>query len=381
MTEFIYRRALPADRDHLLDFINMVFSIAYEPHNYIERLPKVYAEGRFDNAIHNIALNANGDIRGVVSLMPGTLRVGDAALRTGYVGNVSTHPYGRGEGHMKALMARMKADALSEGMDLVALGGQRQRYGYFGFTPGGLRAVYAVNRSNLRHALADADVQGIDFTPLEGADAALAGAAFDLFDSQPVRMARRREDFSIILRSWRQTPWLILKDGAFAGYLTVSKDGEEIGEILLADMAVLPAALKAWMLSRDVQEVSIPVAPYDRALNRALGAFAEEWQLQVCQKLLVLNFPKVIAALMPLAAARGPMQDGTLSLYVDGAPLTVAVEAGRVSVTGAAPEDAPRLTAAQAQELFFSPFADAARAGLPAGWLPLPLYIAETDCF
>ena len=150
MTE--YRRALPHEEADILDFINYVFSQAHRPHNFKTLLPKVYAHDGF-HRYHYVAVQ-DGKIRATVAVMPAFMPVGNNdMLKIGYVGSVSVHPYARGEGHMKKLMHMMLEDAEKEGYDLLALGGQRQRYQYFGFERGGAKLCFTVNQSNIRHAL------------------------------------------------------------------------------------------------------------------------------------------------------------------------------------------------------------------------------------
>lgn len=379
--EYTYRTATPDDSARVVDFINMVFSVAHRPHDYKALLPKVYADGQDTACVHYIAVDGQGGVRGAVALLPGELRVGARTIRTGYIGSVSTHPYDRGKGHMKRLMDMAVEGARRDGIDIILLGGMRQRYGYFGFTPGGLRCVYTVTRENVRHALKDVRAGSISFSPMRGAEEALVDAAWALYDVQPVRAHRSRADFVATLESWSRTPFVVLKDGAFAGYLVATGNGDTFGEVLLRDLADLPAVIKVWVLGRSPYELCIPAALYDHALNRAVGAFAEDVQVQVCQKLRVLDFPKVVGALLPLSAARHPLADGEWSLWIDGRPLTIAVRGGAISAAESAPDGAPHLTAMEAQELLFSPFAEADRLQLPANWLPIPLSLAEADCF
>lgn len=41
-----YRKALPKDFPHILDFLNMVFSMSHCPHDFRQLLPKIYKEGQ-----------------------------------------------------------------------------------------------------------------------------------------------------------------------------------------------------------------------------------------------------------------------------------------------------------------------------------------------
>ena len=67
---------------------------------------------------------------------------------------------------MKRLMAMAAEDARERQYDLMILGGQRQRYNYFGFE----RAVYvirhAVMQTNLRHCHGDAEMGSFAFSEL-----------------------------------------------------------------------------------------------------------------------------------------------------------------------------------------------------------------------
>ena len=63
----------------------------------------------------------------MVAMLPLRMHVLSDVLQLGFVGTVCVHPYARGEGHMKHLMADLLADAKRRGLDLLVLGGQRYR--------------------------------------------------------------------------------------------------------------------------------------------------------------------------------------------------------------------------------------------------------------
>ena len=377
----IYRKGTPADREQYLDFANMVFSMGHVPHDFKALLPKVYGDGKPTDEMHNLAVDDQGRVRGVVAVLPGELTVLGETLKTGYLGTVSVHPYSRSEGHMKALMKMAIERTAADGADLMMLGGQRQRYEYFGFTPGGVQLRYRVGASNVRHALRDVDPSGIEFAPMESADETLVDAAYALHQAQPVRAARSREGFVEILRSWLCKPYIVLDGGAFAGYLVAGSGLDGWDELKLTDAELLPRALKAWKERFAPRMLTILVPAYDLPVNRFLSAIAEDASVEAAQQLLVFNFPKVIRAFLPLAGTIRPLADGELSMYIDGAPLTISVRGGQVSVEETAPADAPRYTARQAQEMFFAPLSLYLGYTAPEGWLPLPLYLTHADCF
>ncbi|HPY94572.1 MAG TPA: GNAT family N-acetyltransferase, partial [Clostridia bacterium] len=97
MMEFVWAR--PQDEDALLDFINLVFSVGGTPTDFRSLIPKVYGKGGF-SANSLLARDAAG-IKGVVSYTQGSLAMGNGELAYGFVGNVSAHPYLRGQGIMQ----------------------------------------------------------------------------------------------------------------------------------------------------------------------------------------------------------------------------------------------------------------------------------------
>ena len=374
-----YRLARPDERAKCIDFINMVFSVAHEPHDFKALLPKVYGDERTLDAAHFIAVDEVENVRGLVAMLPETLRVPDGEIRIGFLGSVSVHPYARGEGHMKALVPMVVEYARAEGIDLLALGGQRQRYEHFGFAPGGSSLRFTVTRTNLRHALGEADISEFSFLPMRQAPKSLIAQAHALHAGQPAHVVRAPEDFPVTLESWRCKPFILLDQGAFAGYLTASRDGTALSELRLADLSQLSRVLRAWMLHRSVEQVEIELAGYERGLSGELCAIAEEWSFSDALMLNVLNFPHVIERLMRLKRSLGALTEGETALYIDGRPLTLRAKGSEVRVLAEAPEDAPRLSAMAAQRRLLSPLA--ARLE-PIGFVgALPFHLDKADDF
>ena len=149
-TEMI--RLSSADFDEAMDFMNMVFSMSGASTDFAALLPKLYRpEDRLMR--DNLAIRRNGRLRAVVGSYPMRLQVGQAVLPVRGIGGVSTHPAERKSGLMRRLMLAALDEMNDEHCALSILGGQRQRYGYYGYEQSGRIMTININQSNLRHFL------------------------------------------------------------------------------------------------------------------------------------------------------------------------------------------------------------------------------------
>lgn len=376
-----YRWADAKDMDSIIDFINMVFSMLRVPHNFETLLPKVYGEAFRMADIHAIA-EEDGRLCGCVGMYEFPLRVGNELLKVGYIGSVSVHPRVRGKGTMIALMQKQIERACERGIDLMMLGGQRQRYQYSGFEAGGATYLYGVSRANVRHALADAACDGLMFERMTQEDAV---AAFALYDAQQVAGARSERNFIATLESYHRQAWTVKKDGAFIGYLSAAEDGAHLGEIVMKDETIILPAIKAWMGMRNVRMLHISAAPHDAVLGDLLAPICESCEVFANGMIRVLNPDKVLSAYMRLKDSYDPLAHGEYVFGWEGLGAYLL----RVSEAGVLVEKTDRepqmwLSGMEAHRLLFGHIrfgVPKASGDVPRGWFPLPLHIPEPDSF
>lgn len=378
MTE--YRLARPEEENDILDFINFVFSQAHRPHDFRALLPKVYAHPGFSQ-YHVVAVE-NGRIRGTVALLPLTLRVsGGDTLSVGYIGSVSAHPYDKGAGHMKKLMNLTLENAEKAGYDLLTLGGQRQRYAYFGFERAEMHRTFRLRTPNVRHALRDVDASAVIIREIQAGDEDLIAAAYALSSAQDMTCLRDRARYLDIMHSWCNRLYAVLDaaTGAFEGYLNVSDD--YIAEMALVREERLPQVLKAW--HQEHGDVTVNVPAHLPARARALKRFAESYELGDGGMLRLMHPARVLAAALRLKHRLYSLPKGRVTVEIAGmVRLALAVTADGVSVEETADTPDYTLTRQEATAMFFSPYAAVETTDLPlAAWLPLPLDVASPDGF
>ena len=375
MSDTVYRTGTPAEREEIIDFANYVFSQAHRPHDFKTLLPKTYADDAPDFSDWHFLAVRDGRIRALVSCRPTDLYLGGGKLSCGCVGTVSVHPYSRGEGHMKQLMAMMLEDCRRRGYDMIFLGGQRQRYEYFGFESACMITDYYISAASVRHALGDADDSGIAFTEItEGMEKEL-DFAWELADRQALHGERPREDFLRIMHSWNSKLWLVTADGVPSGYVMGN-----VSEIALTDEALLPRVIKAMIRDGQNDGVTIPAAPHETERRKILERIFHSRSLHAGEMVNVLNWKNTLSVLLSFKASYMRLNDMRAELDIDGEKLTISVKDGVPAVTEGG-EGSIKLTHIEAQQLMFG----FERAILPderfGNVLPLPIYISPADTY
>lgn len=378
MIQTEYLCGKPEDRAAIIDLANYVFSQAHVPHDFKALLPKVYADeaaGLGCEAWHFLA-KQDGQIRALVACKPLQLHVGENVLSCGEVGTVSVHPYARGEGHMKKLMAMMLDDAREKRYDLLILGGQRQRYNYFGFEHAGHVMSCLTTAANVRHALAGVDASSITFSPLNEERREEVDYAWELSNRMVVYGERPRDEYLAILRSWKAEARLIRYHGDMAGYIV-----GDVNELVLEDESLLPQVIKAlFEQPGGREELHLNVAPYETERLRFMSTLCSGFKIDKVEMISVYNWKNVLAALLALKAKYTRLQDGEACVRVDGQTVTLRVQGGVPSVVegGESPIELEHL---QAERLFFAIDQLVLPDSRFNNWLPLPFNISSVDAF
>ena len=376
-----YVKGVSADKADIVDFGNYVFSQAHRPHNFKALLPKAYADDRDTTACHYLA-KVDGRIRAMVAALPMKQTIAGQELSFGLVGTVSVHPYARGEGHMKRLVRDMIEDQRAQGVDILSLGGQRQRYNHFGFELAGQQILFSFSEASIRHGAREVDASGVSFDEIVREDDPLLDQAFDLYQRQTVTGARPRENFLHIMHSWQGSFYAVRFDGAFGGTLYTAGSDSHPAEILLLDEERLPAVIKAWMTQRRLTSAETAVPPHEVRRIQLLDPLAESRSIHHTEMIHVLCWPRVLNVLLRLKALYMPLEDGELRMRVDGQTFLIRVCGGNAEVLEDGGEPEVTLDHIQALRAFFS-LTGLCSAPDPRlrNWAPLPFYLSPADTF
>ena len=374
-----YLTARDGEERELLRFLDKAFTNI--PPRFLKSLPKLYRP-EYHPCANNLIVREGKQIRAAVGLYPMEFYAGGEKLIAAGIGNVAVDKRCRGKGYMKLLMRQSLALSRERGTDFLALGGQRQRYQYFGFERTGCMYTYHMTKTNLRHARLEKT--NLTVEPLRPEDTESLRAIHALNEAATLHCTRDFAALWDILRSWGSVPYVLRAGGAFAGYFLGGKEIREASELRLTDPAHLSGAVQA-ILAAAPKDVTFHL---DLAETEAAAFFVglcESENIGCPESFHVMNYERVLGAFLRLNARIKPLCEGEIVIRVNGylAPenLRLCVRDGKTSVE--ATEEAPQVTLEHlaATRCFFAPVSPE-RGALPAfaaAWFPLPLAFPGAD--
>lgn len=381
------RKGSLEDAEDIIDFANYVFSQDSCPHDFKELLPKLYSSER-NYAPYHYLIKDTDKIKAMICALPIDYQTPMQVLKTACIGTVSVHPYARGKGYMKVLMEQILEDMKTEGYSFLFLGGQRQRYEYFGFTPSGVQLEFTITTTNIRHSFKASPRPLLQLVPL--AEGVLIDQAHALYETQPFRMARSKQDFYDILCSWQSKPYAVISEDKFAGYL-VLRPGGTVTELLMKDSALYPCVLEELFQMTGKDTLYFPVSSTEMDKIEFFMKLAENWRITTNECVCVLDWPAVIKALLSLKAMHESLPEGLLHITIDDTPLEITVYEQTPTVKISQETAGIHFTSLEAASLLLSyagkalltPYAsrlDRHERECLLGWFPLPFYISQNDC-
>lgn len=393
-------RLTAADFADAMDFCNMVFSMSSRPHHFQSLLSKLYQPDD-DKMRAHFAIRRDGRIRALVGMYPMTLRVGMQVLKVAGIGAVATHPDERKSGLMRQLMTATVDEMKQQQIAMSVLGGQRQRYGYYGYEPAGTSLTFSLSKTNLRHFFRDRDFATVRFELLDpendkNNDCLLLMKRWH--DQQPVHVERPAESFLTILSSWYARIWLARDAGGEAiGYLVSNREGHAVTELISAKPDSLLSIAASWVDQQEQEKASVDfnLAPWQQDAIADLGRIAEHCKFQPAYAFRINDWPLLLTALLDVKASLQDIPDGQIRLGIEdqGQVSVFALErrnkasSCRLCARDEADLVLDRLTATR---FLLGPLSppfvvpkhlpgDPALRQLLSLWLPLPLFWSSPD--
>jgi hypothetical protein len=287
---------------------------------------------------------------------------------------------------MKTLMTMALEDMRREGLVFSCLGGQRQRYAYFGYQPVGMIYSFDCGPANIRHTLGDGE-SGLSLHRVGGEDREALDYIYRRHEAKPAAFQRRRDRLFDILSSWGSLTFVIREEGRIRGYLLYQPRERLVHEINLEDDSLAAGVIGLLLRTQEGASggVRVRANPQDQAKIAALGGFAETWSLGPAYSFTVFDYPRFLPPFLRLAAVRRRPLDGAFTVQIEGGPrLCLAVSGGEAAAEETrAPADLT-LSPREALGFFFGADGAAGSDYIAANpylqsLLPLPLFFEAAD--
>ncbi|MDD6703553.1 MAG: GNAT family N-acetyltransferase [Clostridiaceae bacterium] len=380
-----YGRGKDEDNKKLIKFIDEVF-FTNDVHgrDFLNLLPKCYKD-QYRPAYNNFVVqDENGTFRAAIGSFYNDMTVGGEYIKACCIGNVAVGKEYRSMGYMIELMEMSVEDMRKNGVDVAYLGGQRQRYGYFGFESSGTVLKYGFSRNAYRHSL-KAIPSGFEIEELKADDTQSIAEIDKLYSRLPVRSNRKPESYFDVLCSWRNIPYILKKDGEFVGYFILNDTKENVAEFDVSDPAYFPNLVAAVMEKTESYNMVFRVAPFETEKRKFFDENADGFSINGCEMILVYDFEKFIRASFNAKSSYAKLCDGVMTVLIHGKygdeKLKIEVKNNEVKVEKFDGEAEFEMDHNKATRVFFSNL-EADRAELPANiqqWFPLHVFLSPSD--
>ena len=379
-------RCNDGELDEIIEFATEVFNV-----DFPGLLPRLYRKGATTGHDH-FAVREEGKLAAAVISFPLDLTVAGHTFATNGVGTVSVAEECRGRGYMTDLLASCLNDAKERGAAISVLGGQRQRYGYYGYARVGEHVSFAVTRSSVRHTIG---LRESAYTFRE-ASAADADALVRMMQTRPVYAERSADDFLFAAAADFRKTYIISDNSADIGYFVARPELTHVSELVLADGASVDETILS-ILAKVEDRVDVDAPAHEARIFSRLYYLADDWHASSFSNFAVLDLPTVIEAFGELVCRCRAIGDGRFVLGVKAHPFFekigvaeqgrnhgnfgISVEGGRVSVQ---PVDAGadvELSYIDALEFLFTRIGDTVEYLPPVcrTLLPLPIFFPPAD--
>jgi GNAT superfamily N-acetyltransferase len=277
--------------------IDQVFRPGPKKHMSIQRhYPHVYKP---EYAKRLLLLHDKGHLVGHLAIHPLPIRLEDVTLKVGGLGCVGALPERRGEGIMTTLLSDAIARMRRSGYALSALGGDRQRYGWFGWENAGM-----VNRYTLstRYLAKPSRAERVLKIEAYASDPSINRRIRKWGEQHLYWQDRPMADIPLLLKRPRRRTWICREGNRFA-YVCIyqrqeNPQGRNIDEAG-GDPELVAAILRRLLGRFGQQQISASAGPNPLQLD-LFHQYSDHWARHTDCMLKIIDLPMLVQALEPL---------------------------------------------------------------------------------
>lgn len=236
------------------------------------------------------------------------------------VGNIAVHPDYEGKGYMSILLDKAMQVLKEKKVDVSRLGGLRQRYNRYGYEySGGIYNFTLTSYNNKKHL--NNYHEDITFTEILKSDIENLKFCNSLYTQGEIHALRSEEnncfDVYSSMVAWQNIPYLATSsNGEKLGYIVVNKKGNAVAEVFGLNDKTTIKILANWQ-QKTGEDLIVKIPPYKTELVRIFNEFAEYSSLAPVCHFKVLNFQKLISALLNLKCKTTALPNGEVTVNIE----------------------------------------------------------------
>ena len=365
--------------DQLLNLLNNVFGRKYGRKMDFEReQPKVWVRDE-EHMQRHLGVFDGEKLCAVIGIYPLHINIGTEKCVFYTTGNIATAPECEGKGYMTFLLNETMNELERINADAARLGGDRARYGRYGYEGSGIVYHFQLSENNRKKLFSDCN-SDLTFEKINRTDTELLKFCLELNHQRRVYVDRSTEDglrdVFLAMCSKSCTPYIALSDGKPVGYVSVTDDIKNIYEFAAIDLNSMQDMLCSWQ-KHCGQAIFFSLPPF---MPKEISLFidkCEEYSIRFPSRFKIINWQKVVNAFMKLKAEYDTLPDGELVLGIEGyGNIRLFVENANAGCEKTDREAEVILSAAKATQLLFGPVNPAIVGDTPVfarALFPLPL--------
>ena len=276
---------------------------------------------------HHSVRDENGDFIGLIASIPMSIINGDDCLLMRGIGTVSTSKKYRGQGVMKNMLLHIAEVAKDENVDIMVLGGSRQRYQRYGYVPIGMHMKYLVTSGNLK-----AHKDYANYSLISVKDNRYDEEFKSLSDMQYQHIDRPVCNYLDRLNAWNNKCCAVMNDGKIVGQICYKHN--TIFEILTAPNVDMMSVLKVFSLKMRKLPIIVYAYGHQQLLLNVLDNISHDIKAEKCAQIKIVNPRNLVRVLLTTHLERTNIGNFSASIHIEGIDtFTCTIQDNKLSIS------------------------------------------------
>ena len=312
------RRVKAEEYDKLLELLNTTFANKNKVETHFDRDLPVMWKRDDEHMGKHLAVFEGETMVATVGVYPLPVDILGEKLLFSTMGNVATHPDYEGKGYMTALLKKAMEELENIGADASRLGGSRARYGRYGYEMCGIQYNLTFTPHNAANFFRGFE-KNIYFEKIERSNRDYLDFCCELYEKEKFYVIRGKDDnyhrMYCSMVAWQNVPYIAKdRDGKNVGFLSIKEN--KIAELFALTPELFRDMIVSWVLETGAP-VQFSLRPHNIDLLHIFAPVCEGINISSPSRFKIMNYKKVINALLKLKSSFTPLTKADFSIDID----------------------------------------------------------------